>query len=432
MNQLLKLARMEEGTIQSVSNLNGIYFCRVNIDNFHAVDFPIDGLPQFTVVSNSPVTLRTESVIKPKSGSRVLVLLKDPENIDSGGYILGYLNNSTDQLIKKDSVTQLSEGSHLVKTESGSGMVMENEKKESSMFAGDSYIRLNNQKVELKKNGAGLEILKDSINLANSDNSATLYLDKKDSMLYNKGNISTVTPNGAQINRGLSKQEKFSGKIQRESTSIEERSQSRVLTAGYLKYIGLNGKAFGGDHTIEISSLIGDIVVTNTSGDIFVQNLNPLNDIVLFNGPLPSTKLSSVKISKDLIQLKTVFPSGKIELLNSLGDIETTADVGDIKIEATLGKIDVHSLQGIDIKAGPDLTQKNLLGEDSVDKWEEMIGVITDYMTDIISGDFALVVLIGGCLPSPNVISKSIAARVKLNKIKGELKQLLSKKVTIN
>ena len=61
-----------------------------------------------------------------------------------------------------------------------------------------------------------------------------------------------------------------------------------------------------------------------------------------------------------------------------------------------------------------------------------MIGVITDYMTDIISGDFALVVLIGGCLPSPNVISKSIAARVKLNKIKGELKQLLSKKVTIN
>lgn len=432
MNQLLKLARMEEGTIQSVSNLNGIYFCRVNIDNFHAVDFPIDGLPQFTVVSNSPVTLRTESVIKPKSGSRVLVLLKDPENIDSGGYILGYLNNSTDQLIKKDSVTQLSEGSHLVKTESGSGMVMENEKKESSMFAGDSYIRLNNQKVELKKNGAGLEILKDSINLANSDNSATLYLDKKDSMLYNKGNISTVTPNGAQINRGLSKQEKFSGKIQRESTSIEERSQSRVLTAGYLKYIGLNGKAFGGDHTIEISSLIGDIVVTNTSGDIFVQNLNPLNDIVLFNGPLPSTKLSSVKISKDLIQLKTVFPSGKIELLNSLGDIETTADVGDIKIEATLGKIDVHSLQGIDIKAGPDLTQKNLLGEDSVDKWEEMIGVITDYMTDIISGDFAIGVLIGGFLPSPSVISKTISARVKLNKIKAELKQLLSKKVTIN
>ena len=93
----------------------------------------------------------------PKSGSRVLVLLKDPENIDSGGYIIGYLNNSTDQLIKKDSVAQLSEGSHLVKTESGSGMVMENEKKESSMFAGDSYVRLNNQKVELKKNGAGLE-----------------------------------------------------------------------------------------------------------------------------------------------------------------------------------------------------------------------------------------------------------------------------------
>lgn len=441
MNQLLKLARMEEGTIQSVSNLNGVYFCRVNIDNFHAVDFPIDGLPQFTVVSNSPVTLRTESVIKPKSGSRVLVLLKDPENIDSGGYILGYLNNSTDQLIKKDSVTQLSEGSHLVKTESGSGMVMENEKKESSMFAGDSYIRLNNQKVELKKNGAGLEILKDSINLANSDNSATLYLDKKDSMLYNKGNISTVTPNGAQINRGLSKQEKFSGKIQRESTSIEERSQSRVLTAGYLKYIGLNGKAFGGDHTIEISSLIGDIVVTNTSGDIFVQNLNPLNDIVLFNGPLPSTKLSSIKISKDLIQLKNIFPSSKIELLTTLGDIETTAnlgkititaDVGDIKIEATLGKIDVHSLQGIDIKAGPDLTQKNLLGEDSVDKWEEMIGVITDYMTDIISGDFAIGVLIGGFLPSPSVISKTISARIKLNKIKGELKKLLSKKVTIN
>ena len=59
-----------------------------------------------------------------------------------------------------------------------------------------------------------------SIPPSNSDNSASLYLDKKDSMIYNKGNISTVTPNGAQINRGLSKQEKFSGKIQRESTAI--------------------------------------------------------------------------------------------------------------------------------------------------------------------------------------------------------------------
>lgn len=432
MNEVLKLARIEEGTIKSVINFNGVYFCKVAIDNFHATDFPLDGLPQFSIVSNSPVTLRTESIVKPKTGARVLVILKDPENIDAGGYVIGYIHNPTDQLVKKDSVNQISEGSHLVKTESGSGMIMENEKKESSMFAGDSYIRLNNQKVELKKNGAGLDILKDSINLANSDNSASLTLDKKDSMFYSKGDISKVTPNGAQINRGLSKQEKFSGKIQRESTAVEERSQSRVITAGYLKYIGLNGKAFGGDNTIEISSLIGDIVVTNTKGDIMIQNLNPLNDIVLFNGPLPSTKLSQVKISKDLIQLKTVFPQGEIELLNTLGDINVTADTGDITIEATLGKIDIHSLQGIDIKAGPDLTQKNLLGEDSVDKWEEMIGVITDYMTDIISGDFAIGVLIGGFLPSPSVISKTISARVKLNKIKSELKQLLSKKVTIN
>ncbi len=443
MNELLKLTRMEEGIIVSVSNVNGIHFCRVRVDNFHSSDFPLDGLPQFQVISTSPISLRAETLIKPKVNCRVLLLLKDPENVDIGGYIIGYLHNLTDQLIKKDNSNSISEGSHLIKTESSSGMIIENEKKESSLFAGDSYVRLNNKKVELKKGGGGIEITNASVILNNEDNSASLMLNKKESLLYNKGNISIVTPNGALIERGLRKEEKFSGKIQRESTAIEERSQSRVLTAGYLKYIGINGEAFGGDNTIEISSLIGNIVITNTSGDINIQNLDPTKKISLFNGPLPSTKLSQINIESDFIQLKNINPTGEIEIVNQTGKIEmktlltgdiniTTEATGDIKIKATTGKINIEALNGIDIKAGIDPTQKNLLGEDTVDKLKEIIDVITDYMSDIISGDFATGLLIGGFLPGVGVISKSIAAKTKLITKKTELNQLLSKKVTIN
>ena len=139
------------------------------------------------------------------------------------------------------------------------------------------------------------------------------------------------------------------------------------------------------------------------------------------------------KNNHDLIQLKTIHPQGEIELSNLLGNINITADLKNIKIEATAGKIDIHSLQAIDIKAGPiPATQKNLLGEDTVDQLKEILGVITDYMTDIISGDFAIGVLIGGFLPSPSVISKSISAKVKLTTIKSKLDLLLSQRVKIN
>ena len=194
---------------------------------------------------------------------------------------------------------------------------------------------------------------------------------------------------------------------------------------------------------LEISSLIGNIVITNTSGDISIQNLDPTKKISLFNGPLPSTKLSQINIESDFIQLKNINPTGEIEIVNQTGKIEiktlltgdiniTTEATGDIKIKATTGKINIEALNGIDIKAGIDPTQKNLLGEDTVDKLKEIIDVITDYMSDIISGDFATGVLIGGFGPGISVISKSIAAKTKLITKKTELNQLLSKKVTIN
>ena len=67
MRELIKLARTEEGTIESVvKNFNGIAFAKVKIDNFHAVDFPSDALPMFQTVSSDPINSNSESRKIPK------------------------------------------------------------------------------------------------------------------------------------------------------------------------------------------------------------------------------------------------------------------------------------------------------------------------------------------------------------------------------
>lgn len=335
MRELIKLARTEEGTIESVvKNFNGIAFAKVKIDNFHAVDFPSDALPMFQTVSSDPINSNSESRKIPKKGARVLVILKNPENPDEGGYIIGYLHNPMDQLIKKDVTVNVSEGSIITKTESNSGMIIENEKKDAAVFAGNSYVKVNNNKSELKNGASGIEINKETINISNDGMSAALILDKKESIISNEGNISIVTSKGSIIQKSLSNDIKTFGKMTRDASLIDEKSQIRTVTSGYIKMMGLNGKAFGGDNTIEIASLLGDIMLSATSGDMIIQSLNPLNYIEIFNGPLPSAKISKFRLENTLIELKTISPLGKININNGFGDIDIKADLSKILIEA--------------------------------------------------------------------------------------------------
>lgn len=396
MREILKLARLEEGTIISVANVNGIYFAKVKIDNFHGKNFPPAELPSFIMLSQLPINPNTETKNIPKKGARVVVALKNPEQIESGGYILGYIFNPMDQLIKKENEIKLSEGSYIIKTESNSGFIVENERKDFSAFASDSYLRLNDKKVEIKKNESGFEILDKMISIFTKDKSSSLVLSNKESVLYcENGNLSCVNGNGAQIFKALRKEEKYSGKATIEASLIEQKSQQRVITSGYIKYNAINGNAFGNENTIEFNSLIGNIVVSATSGDIKIQNFNPLNSIEIFNGTNPNIKISGIKIDSDLIEIKNNNPTGKIEItnqfgdikissltngnieiLNQLGDIKISNSSGNIEIEAILNKIIMKALAGIEIESknkidiNSELTAKLIakiidIGEDS-------------------------------------------------------------------
>lgn len=364
------LTRIERAVLKNIIYINNkiIFQCVIEGQNDKT---PLWQLPQF-----EPINLLGEHPYIPSINSIGIVLLKNPESFDNGGYWIGSISNPVKTILPNiDPSIPKRENTYNIGN--GQASVMVNAPGKQVQFnAGASGLTINHRSLSATAAGGESSLYADSnvAYLKTGKNKYGMSITPEKSSFIGMNDVMVKATNGKSSEEATAINKYATSKIEMKSGGkISSNSNSHSITGGTVSIKGISSKAFGGKNTIEMYAVDGKISMANATGNIVTQTLSPsgsvkiqacISPLVPFTSHEISTTKSVIQsgltgmasvqeISPSEISMKagslssmTMKPSGSIEM-EGMTQIKISSQV---KIEMAVGsnKISI-SPTGIEI-----------------------------------------------------------------------------------
>lgn len=345
MQEVLKFARIEESTVEDTVEINNqlVIITRCEDFNIHKPNSPIETLTKCSSIDvfgndgSRPGTTR----VKPKKGTRCLVLFKNPQDF-SRGFYLGAINEPYSR-VDYPSVAS-SPGSFKYINDKGSGVDVSADGTVKLISFHGTVAALNASSFSFITPGETAFLGVSPLAIRLSNNSFSILSNSEKTDMMSVGAFRIVSTKGRTTIGGQSGRFDFEGgKLDTLASLIEEKSEGRVVSAGYYKYKGISAKAFSSDPTAptyEVSILEGGTVFYNASGSFTIGILDPTtNKFLSYVGPTEEAPMS--KIEQKMTSIETVVDVGGIGVTTSKVKLDTTAALMEYKAATANTKIEL-------------------------------------------------------------------------------------------